>query len=315
MHRALLALKIVVTVALLGGVLAAADLRALDGLLRDASFGYFVFAVGALVAQTVVLAGRFRAIVAALGRPLGVRSAIELSFVGVLFNQALPSAIGGDAIRAWRLRGLGHPWREAVNAVLLDRGMGVLVLAVLAGVAVSVEPSGVFAPLRSALWIVAGAGVAMLAIGAAADRLPLLPAVVRRLLVASGVPAAARIVFATRVTAGAAALSAASHLLAVLGAYWVAAALGIELAPGTFATIALCVLLATMIPLSYGGWGIREAGAVWLFARAGVPAESALAISVLFGAALFVASLPGLAFFWLAPARDRVTASSASLTP
>jgi hypothetical protein len=262
-----------------------------------------------------VLAARFHAIVAALGRPLGAWSAIALSFVGVLFNQALPSAIGGDAIRAWRLRGSGRPWREAVNAVLLDRGSGVLVLAALAAIAVSVESSAVFAPLRLALWIVAGAGVATLAIVAAADRLSLLPAIARRLLGTSGVPAAARMVFATRVTPGVAALSAASHLLAVLAAYWLAAALGIELALGTFVTAVLCMLLSTMIPLSYAGWGIREAGAVWLFTRAGVAAESALALSVLFGTALFVASLPGLAFFWLAPARDRAGASSASLTP
>ena len=64
------------------------------------------------------------------------------------------------------------------------------------------------------------------------------------------------------------------------------------------------MLLATMIPLSYAGWGIREAGAVWLLARAGIATESALAISVLFGAALLVAALPGVPL-WLLSLRER----------
>jgi uncharacterized membrane protein YbhN (UPF0104 family) len=310
--RRLLALKIAVTVALLGGVLAAADLPALGRLLRAASPALFALAVAALVLQTLVLAARLHAIVAALGRPIGAGSAIELSFVGTAFNQALPSAIGGDAIRAWRLRADGRPWRSAVNAVLLDRGGGVLVLAVLAAFAVVVEPSGVFAPLRFVLGAVVALGLAALAALAAAYRLPLLPRAARRLLASSGLPPAARTVLTTRVAPVVGALSATSHLLAALAAYWLAAALGVELALGTFVTAALCVLLATMVPLSYAGWGIREAGAVWLLARAGVPTETALAISVLFGAALFVASLPGLTF-WFAPIAYRKTPAPRAL--
>jgi uncharacterized membrane protein YbhN (UPF0104 family) len=305
-RRTLLALKIVVTVALLGAVLAAADLPVLGRLLRAVSPAYFVLAVAALILQTLVLAARLHGIVAALGRPIGAGSAIELSFVGTLFNQALPSAIGGDAIRAWRLRADGRPWHSAVNAVLLDRGGGVLVLALLAALAVVVEPSGAFAPLRLLLCAVVVIGFAGLAAIAAAERLPLLPQAARRLLTSSGLPPAARTVVATRVAPAVVALSAASHLLAALAAYWLAAALGVEVALGTFVTAALCMLLATMVPLSYAGWGIREAGAVWLLARAGVPTETALAISVLFGVALFVASLPGLTF-WFAPIVARKT--------
>jgi glycosyltransferase 2 family protein len=311
-RRTVLALKIAVTVALLGAVLAAADLPALGRLLRAASVGLFALAVAALVLQTFVLAARLHAIVAALGRPIGAGSAIELSFVGALFNQALPSAIGGDAIRAWRLRADGRSWRSAVNAVLLDRGGGVLVLAVLAAFAVVVEPSGVFASLRFALGAVVVVGLAGLAALAAADRLPLLPRAARRLLASSGLPPAARTVFAPRVAPVVGALSVTSHLLAALAAYWLATALGVELPLGTFVTAALCMLLATMVPLSYAGWGIREAGAVWLLARAGVPTETALAISVLFGAALFVAALPGLTF-WFAPVAYRKTPAPPAL--
>ncbi len=315
MRHALLILKVAVTLALLGGVLAAADLTALGRLLAAAAPGYVAAAVAVLIVQTAVLGVRFHLIVKALGRPLTLRSAIELSFVGVFFNQALPSAVGGDAVRAWRLRADGRPWREAVNAVLLDRGSGVLVLAVLAAVAASVDGSGTFAPLRLALWAVVAAGALALALVAAADRWPLVPAAVRRRAAASDLSKGVRTVVATRVAWSLALWSAASHLLAVLAAYWLAAAVGIEPDFVIFATAALCMLLATMIPLSYAGWGIREASAVWLLTRAGVTAETALAISVLFGAAILAASLPGIAF-WFAPAEMRRSESPpAASTP
>lgn len=304
MRRALPILKVALTVALLGGVLAAADLPALGRLLGDASLGYFAAAVGTLVVQTLVLSARFQTIVAALGPPIAVWTAIEVSFVGVLFNQALPSAIGGDAIRMWRLRAGGRSWRTAVNAVLLDRAGGVVVLAVLAAVAVTIESTGVFAPLRLVLWAVAAAGVAALALVAVADRLTLVPAAAQRLVATSGLPTDARRAMAPRIAPSTTCLSAASHLLAALAVYWLAAALQLEVAVGTLLAAALCMSLATMIPLSYAGWGIREAGAVWLLARAGIATESALAISVLFGAAMLVASLPGLPF-WLLSLRER----------
>ena len=304
MRRALLVLKVVLTLALLGGVLAAADLPTLGRLLGDASLGYFAAAVGVLVVQTFALSARFQMIVAALGQPIAAWTAVEVSFIGVLFNQALPSAIGGDAIRMWRLRAGGRSWRTAVNAVLLDRAGGVVVLALLAAVAVTLEATEVFAPLRLTLWAVAGAGVAALAFLAVADRLALVPAAAQRLATTSGVPAAARRVLAPRVAFGTTVLSAASHVLAALAVYWLAVALGLEVAVGTLLTAALCMLLATMIPLSYAGWGIREASAVWLLARAGIATESALAISVLFGAALLVAALPGVPL-WLLSLRER----------
>jgi hypothetical protein len=244
-----------------------------------------------------------RAIVGRLATDDATR-AVELTFVGLLFNQVLPSAVGGDAIRAWRLRAAGRPWREAITAVLLDRGSGVLVLAVLAAVAVALEPSGAFARLRGALFAVAAAGVAAAGLLAAVDRLSLLPPRARRALASSGLPAGARVLIASRLMLPAAAWSVVSHLLAALAAYWLAVALRLDVAPPAFVAAALCMLLATMIPLSYAGWGIREAGAVWLFAQLAIPAESALAISMLFGAAMFVAALPGAAL-WRAPWRER----------
>jgi uncharacterized membrane protein YbhN (UPF0104 family) len=309
-RRALLALKIAAAAGVLGVVLAAADLDALGRLLGHATPGWLAAAVAVLVLQNLVLAARFRAIVTALGRPLGARFALAATFIGVLFNQALPSAIGGDALRAWQLHGDARSWREAVTAVLLDRAGGIVVLALLAAGAVALEPSGALSPLRTALVLVALLGVGALALIGAADRLRFLPHALRKRLSRTGLPAGARALSRTPLAAVAAAWSAASHLLAALAAWLLAAALGVDVAFGSFITAALCLLLVTMIPLSYAGWGVREAGAVWLFSLLGVSGEQALAISLLFGFALALAALPGLPF-WLAPRRERASRPAA----
>ena len=54
----------------------------------------------------------------------------------------------------------------------------------------------------------------------------------------------------------------------------------------------LVVLLQTL-PISIAGWGVREGAMVEIFALVALPADAALAISLLFGIALALSSLPG----------------------
>ena len=55
---------------------------------------------------------------------------------------------------------------------------------------------------------------------------------------------------------------------------------------------------AVLIPISIGGWGLRELAVISLLATYGVAPERALLFSVCFGLALALGSLPG-ALAWL----------------
>jgi len=57
-------------------------------------------------------------------------------------------------------------------------------------------------------------------------------------------------------------------------------------------------VLAQVLPISVGGWGVREAAAVTLLAMTGIDATSALLVSIMFGILIFLATLPGV-LFWL----------------
>ena len=56
--------------------------------------------------------------------------------------------------------------------------------------------------------------------------------------------------------------------------------------------------LIQLFPVALAGWGVREAGVVVALAGFGVPAEPALAISLLFGLAQGAVALPG-GLIWL----------------
>ena len=51
--------------------------------------------------------------------------------------------------------------------------------------------------------------------------------------------------------------------------------------------------LALVVPLTVSGWGVREGVAAILWPLAGLPAEQGVALSVGYGAAVFLVSLPG----------------------
>ena len=55
-------------------------------------------------------------------------------------------------------------------------------------------------------------------------------------------------------------------------------------------------LLAMSIPISVGGWGLREASAVTLWTMAGLSPGAALASSILYGILSLLGALPGAVF-------------------
>lgn len=82
--------------------------------------------------------------------------------------------------------------------------------------------------------------------------------------------------------------------------FWVAArALGVDV-DGTIALFAPAQCLAVALaPFSFGEWGVREVVALVALEPTGIAAEEAVAISMTLGLVNVVASLPGLALFFV----------------
>jgi glycosyltransferase 2 family protein len=224
---------------------------------------------------------------------------IAATAVGVFFAQVLPS-VAGEGVRAWLLVRLGSNWPTAVTSVVIDRGVGVGLLIVL-GFLVLLLPSGLgltaLGGYRDAVLLVYGALILAGVLG-----LLLAPKIVPRLArwrysrwFATLAADVHRVLLGSK---GPVVLSIGCliHAFTVVVIWLVGRAQGLAL-PLSDAVV-LFMTSVVVVPISIGGWGLRELAVVSLLASYGVAPERALLFSVCFGLALAVGSLPG-ALVWL----------------
>jgi glycosyltransferase 2 family protein len=272
------------------------DLGALGARLSRLESGWVVLALFLLTVQVVLLAVRWRNISAACSANLRFTLALQISFIATFFNQVLPSTVGGDSMRIWLFARKGAGWANATYSVLIDRIVGVFVLALIVITCLPTTFSLIHDPIARAVLMAIGVGVitGTLLFGVIRhrfrqwfDRWVL----TRHLAAASRITAAlcssrrdAAIVFAC---------SVAIHLITVAAAWCGAKAIA---SPVSFAQILFLmppVLLIATLPVSIAGWGVRESSFMFAFAHAGLAQTDALVISVLFGAASFIVGMAG----------------------
>ena len=121
-------LQIAISVALLSIILRQVKWGEVRAALQSIELSWLALAWGMFVLGVVVRAARWQTLLVALGvqRPLS-----ELStwyFVGSFFNVVLPTGFGGDAVRVAELAQDTQRLDLAVNSVVVDRYLGLMVL-------------------------------------------------------------------------------------------------------------------------------------------------------------------------------------------
>jgi len=238
---------------------------------------------------------------------------VAATAVGVFFAQVLPS-VAGEGVRAWLLVRLGSNWRTAVTSVVIDRGVGVGLLIVL-GFVVLLLPSGLTAlgGYRDVVLVAYGALILAGALG-----LLLVPKIVSPLArwrySRWFATLAADIHHVLLGSKGPVVLSIGCliHAFTIVVVWLVGQAQGLALPLADVVVLFIVMTGVVVVPISIGGWGLRELAVVSVLAGYGVAPERALLFSVCFGLALAVGSLPGALAWLLYPfAPDRASAERA----
>jgi glycosyltransferase 2 family protein len=295
-RRGGLFLRLLVSVLLLGAVLAYADVDDVARAVREGDWGWFVAALAVMAVAAVVGAVRWRLLLEGARIEVSASRSIRVFSASLFLNNVLPTSFGGDAVRAWLVGRESGRLLRATAATAADKLTALACLFLVAWGALIVDPEAVPRSLVGVLaWVTLGLAAAFVAVGlAAAGVWPVL----RRRGLPNRLVALTRDALATlRVWARSAkligwlvGLGLAYQALAVVALVMIGKTVRIDLSFPLAAVCASIVLVAMLVPISIGGLGVREGGFVLLLAEAGVDGADATLLSLLSAAAILLAS-------------------------
>ena len=292
--------KIAVSLMLIWIVLRAFDVKGVYQYLRQVDAGTIALAIACALCVVPLQALRWMIAIEASGNRLPLRTALQIVLIGHFFNQTLPSAVGGDAVRIWCAYRAGLGVGDSARTVILDRAISLVGLLLLAGVSLP-WLFGIVTDqtARLAIGAVVACGIGGFVAFVALPQFP------ESLLKWRILRAVAKLAVLTRQLAltprymiPILALTIAGIICFVVIVFWLAVALHLEIRFADCLLLVPPVLLVSSIPVSIAGWGVREGAMVVALGFISVPPAAAFAISVLFGLIIAAASLPGV-LLWL----------------
>jgi glycosyltransferase 2 family protein len=293
-------LKVAISLLLITLLLRGADVPGLIARFRGINSGYLFLAVLLMFLLALTHATRWWIIIRANGGRMAFATSLKLVFVGYFFSQALPSSIGGDAIRIWQAHRSGLSLGAALSTVVLDRLVALAALLIMTAAALPWLADLVIAPaLRWAVVFVLAGGAGGFAALLALHRLPEFVFKWKVAQAAMQLSEAARKTL-LNVSSGCFTLllSVGVHIGVALVVFTLACALDVKVSLLHCIILIPLVMLVTLLPISIAGWGVREGAMVVALGLIQVSRSDSLAVSLLFGTTLLVTSLPGGVLWW-----------------
>lgn len=263
---------------------------------------FVLIAIGLFALQFIMSCVRWVFILDRQGVGIDARRALSIFGIGTLANLFLVTSIAGISVRAALLLRAGTALSGALASVTSERiaATAGLLLCAAVGFAFAFPQMqsllGEWAPTQTAVYVLAGGAV-------------LAGAAVLILHRMEGPRAFARKVWASFSSLRQAILligvSAAIVVMGFAGMAALATGLGLAIDPLFFLSVMPAIAFVSALPISVGGWGVREGAMVAGLSIFAVPPESAMALSVSYGlGGLLVALLLGSALALLGQTRE-----------
>jgi uncharacterized protein (TIRG00374 family) len=297
--------RIAVSVLLLGLLLTRLDLRELGSILGNVSPGLLLLGVFVFLVANMISVFKWRLIIQAQGADVSFFLLVSFFYMGLFFNNFLPTTFGGDVVKAFKLAKITGRGAEAASSVVLDRASSMFGLLLIA-----VVPALVQLRLLGG-WVVLLV-LAMLAIFLLLIVVVASKRIARRL---GGLwlfrfdPFGLRLHLKSfyfslhefRNRGGTLAwvllISLVYQVVHILTVYVLALALGIDVQLVYYFIFIPIVLAIGMIPVSLNGLGVREGAWVLLFSQVGISTAAAFSMSILNLLVMMVVSLAGGVFY------------------
>ena len=294
-------LKVLVSGGLIVWLLNKIDITKVWAVIQHLHAGILALVLAFIWLTLFAIAKRWQLIVMLGGIHVPLPSLTNATFIGAFFNQFLPSSVGGDFFRILAVRRHGVSLTEAVTGVFMDRLFGFISLGILCALVVPSEgqlliDSDLKWPFLATMFLllsVLGGGSLLLLIPKAWYAYTLIRPF-------SSLIDMTRRAFSQKILFFSILLgSLISSIFLISGLQVLMIAFNIPLTWGQGVVIIPVVLLLTSLPISFAGWGLREGAMMMALGIYGVPQETALALSLVYGMLHLVSGLPGLVLWVL----------------
>ena len=267
--------------------------------------GQIVVVMALLFIQVVIGALRWRLLLHYIAAPedglkLGRWAAFEMYYISVFFGNCIPGgAMSSDVVRVWLAKARHIPMTLSINSVIIDRMIALVALGLL--VLLRLPELGRLLGFNADPILVAAAVAMILGVWVLINiekfsKSYIHLRVVRwlvhfihslRKLADKPLRSMLLVVYAITI-----------HVLFCVCAYVLAKSLDIQLTLMQAITVLPFVILAVTLPISIGGWGVREAGMAGMLGLVGVAKTPAVLLSIQMGILAIVVYVPA-GILWL----------------
>jgi len=283
-------LKILISLILLGFLLRYTGFESTLHKLSEANLWYVPVGVALYLFAQLVSAYRWKFLSAPLGFRLSFREFYDYYLIGMFFNLFLPGAIGGDMLRmVYLAKSAQRKKREALLTLLAERGVGLVALLILTSL-VCLTPQLMAMDLKIPLKFLSFGSdfdlrllLLSLSSGMLLGYLALwlipLDRLVQR-IPKLAILEQAKVYWANiGLLSKSVAVSLVTHSLMVVMHLLIAAALNVHVDILYITVVYGIVSLASVLPIAFNGFGVREGTYLLLLTKTGIPPQTAMAFA------------------------------------
>lgn len=290
--------KVIFTSLVVGLLVHNLNLKELLAIMEKSSWIPFFVSLIFIWAGLGVAAKRWSCVLSTQSAPPAFFHIYRQVMLGFFFNQLLPSSIGGDAYRAVSLKQYGVPLDWSFTSTVIDRIYGLVTLIVVATLAIPFQLHVLEQTILGEIMLTSFVLVLLGLVGLLC--LQYMPISWPKTLVfIDGFSKKLQMVFFNVKSWRTLFISIISTVLLMTPYKLLADDMDLALSfSQIFVSIPL-VILISVLPISFAGWGLREGAMVLTLHVFGISKESALAFSLMIGGVQIAAAIPGIGLWFL----------------
>ena len=285
-------LRILVTVVLLYIIFKSLNYAQLKSSLKTLKYLPYIIAVALIILNTFLLTERLHVLFGVFKRKISYFKTLKYYLIGLFFNQTLPTSVGGDSVKGYLMGKEVNDIAAGVIITFIDRVIGVITMLIYLFIAVLIGGYKILDRKEFLYLLVVVTIVTIAVILIFSHRFSkffysiTFKKIEHKFKFLHKVKEAYKFFLSTKKQKKIYLFSFINSLLAqislVIAVYFVGLALSINIQLLDYFIIMPIIFIVSMIPISIGGFGVREGTFVYILGRYGIPSEKALSLSLLF---------------------------------